>query len=262
MGYVTVVEEVRKEPSWFTQGWEIKDEGGREVVYESTGLYGASRVVKWDLLTGDVLRETANSAKEFGEGLTVVGDRVRQLLWRENGVREYDRETLSPVDGARATHGMKDGWGLAYSAGRGEVAGTDGSHRLYLLDPETLETRAVREVTDNGRAVGRLNEVEWVNGEVWANIWLTDCVARIDPDSGAVRQWLLMDNVAARLRSTDGGGRPDVLNGIAVSERTGAVWVTGKKWHRAYRVEVSRQTDEASDLAVARDMCIRDEYKF
>jgi len=314
---VTVLEERPHDPACFSQGLTIipSASGDRELVLESCGLRGSSRVLRWDLSTGEVLAETPNRPTEFGEGVAEVptggdgpsGSRVVQLLWQTAAAVEYDGGNdglaLTRRGGATAAPsgrtGMVDGWGLSHSwadidgslAALGTLAGTDGGSTLYLLEPDTLRVRSSVRVVDGGIAIKNLNEVEWVrvdaatgapvrgpvnassadvnadNGapsttrwEVWANVWLTDCVVRIDPVSGAVHGWLVMADLRARAGQVPrarGVDRPDVLNGVAVQPSTGDVWVTGKQWPRIYRVEVGEGRDDASALASARRTCVK-----
>jgi len=251
--HVAVLAEVAHDPAWFTQGLDIREEEGRLVVYESTGLYGQSKLLRWDLESGRVLNEASLEPSEFGEGLAVVGSRVLQLLWQTRRVVVWDKATWTRT--GELLSPMQDGWGLAHEPEMDMLAGTDGSSRLYLMDPATLELRRAVEVHDEGRPVAWLNEVEWVKGEVWANVWQTDCVARIDPSDGHVRGWLVLGDVHERMRSETGGRAADVLNGIALTP-AGDVWVTGKLWPRMYRVEVEREASSHKDLTWARKLCI------
>lgn len=213
----------------FTQGLVWSE--GR--LFESTGQYGASRVAEKELTTGKTLRSTALPANEFGEGLALVGGRLWQLTWREGVARIYDLD-LTPL-GRISYRG--EGWGLA-SDGQ-QLIVSEGSDRLYFVDPKTFQSLRSIEVRDGDQPVTRLNELEWVEGAIYANVWLTDRVARIDPASGAVTGWLDFSTlkhkagISAR-HEADGA----VLNGLAWRADQKRLLVTGKRWPMLFEVKL------------------------
>lgn len=212
------------DPGAFTQGLLV--EGG--AVYESTGLYGQSTLRRVDLESGRVLASRALGGGDFAEGLAALGGRLYQLTWREGRVYVSDLDTLAPLDTLPLPG---EGWGLAED-GRLLIL-SDGSDRLRWLDPATLAV--VREVTvrDGGRPVPRLNELEYVDGVVYANVWQTGRIAAIDPESGAVLQWLDFETLY-RLHTGTGA---DVLNGIAYDPAADRLLITGKLWPTVYAVD-------------------------
>lgn len=207
------------DPAAYTQGL-VWLPGGE--VYESTGQYGASTLRRVRLRTGEVLRSRALSRTYFGEGLAAAGERLVQLTWREQTAFVYDRRTFRKL---RTFRYPGEGWGLATLGGR--LVMSNGSAILRFLDPATFrEVRRVR-VTDGGRPVTRLNELEIVRGEIWANVYRRDVIVVIDPETGRVRVRLDLSGLRGRLPSY---GQPEVLNGIAWDRARDRVLVTGKYW--------------------------------
>jgi len=210
----------------FTQGL-VFDRGD---LFESTGLYGASTLRRVALESGVAEQEVALDETLWGEGLALWQDRLVQLTWKAGRALIYERESFEPSgELAYAT----EGWGLTQD---GEsLVMSDGTATLYFLDPETFEERRRVQVTDGDELVVRLNELESIHGEIWANVWLTERIARIDPDSGRVLGWVLFDGLGAELGLTD---PDDVLNGIAFDSEGCRLLVTGKRWPSLFEVEV------------------------
>lgn len=214
------------DPSAFTQGLLFHD----GVFYESTGQYGRSRLRRVDPATGRVLLERALPRNVFGEGLTLVGERLYQLSWKEGRVFASNARTLAPV---REFPLSGEGWGACLLDGMLVVS--DGSNRLTLYDPETFTAEASLDVTDAGKPVPRLNELETVDGTIWANVWGEARIAVIDPATGQVLAWVDCSALAREAGDAD----PDkVLNGIAWDPATGRLWVTGKCWPHVYEIKV------------------------
>jgi glutaminyl-peptide cyclotransferase len=219
-----VLAELPHDPSAFTQGFEI--DGG--VLYEGTGLEGRSQLRELNPDTGAVLRSVPLPGELFGEGITVVGDRIWQLTWQDGVVLEWDRATLTlrrevPIQG--------EGWGLCDDGGR--LVRSDGTDRLRFHDPVTFAEQGSVAVTLDGAPVDRLNELECVDGQVWANVWQTDRIVRIDPATGRVTA--VVD--AAGLLDPAQRADTDVLNGIAaVPGDDGTFLITGKLWPVTFRV--------------------------
>ncbi len=201
------------------------------VLYEGTGLNGESSLRRVELETGEVLQQVDLAEEHFGEGIVVVGERIYQITWQSQLAFVYDRETFEVID----THTYPtEGWGLTSDGER--LIMSDGSNRLFFRDPETFAEIRHVDVLDAGEPVTRLNELEWVNGEVWANVWQTDRIVRIDPATGAVLAWI---DLTGLLQPEDQAGADvDVLNGIAVDEGTGRIYVTGKLWPVLYEIEL------------------------
>jgi glutaminyl-peptide cyclotransferase len=213
------------DPEAFTQGLELHD----GLLYESTGLYGRSDIRVTDLATGTVRQRVALPPDAFGEGLTVVGDVIWQLTWREGYAFRRDRATLAELDRVRYDG---EGWGLCYDEGNDRLVMSDGTAELSFRDSETFDLLATVTVREDGRPLEMINELECVDGAVWANIWLTDRIVRIDPDRGIVEA--VVD--ATGLLPEPDRADADVLNGIAAVPGTDTFLITGKLWPTVFLV--------------------------
>jgi glutaminyl-peptide cyclotransferase len=227
-GY-TIVATFPHDPTAFTQGLVFAD----GALYESTGLQRESTLRRVDLTTGRTLQRLDVPAEYFAEGLALVGDELLQLTWQHQLGFVYDRKTFRQK---RTFRYNTEGWGLAYD-GTSRLVMSDGSDTLSFLDPKTLAVIRTMRVQDAGRPVGNLNELEWIEGEIWANVWMTDRIARISPNTGEVNAWIDLTSlwpVAMRPSPSE-----QVLNGIAYDKATRRIFVTGKKWPRLYQITVS-----------------------
>lgn len=221
---VEVVRSFPHDPGAFTQGLQLLDDGR---VVESTGMRGESSLREVTLENGEVVRERALAPQYFAEGVAVIDGRVVQLTWQENTAFVYDLETFEEIaswsyDG--------EGWGLCHDGDRFVMS--DGTDLLTFRDTETFEVTGTVQVSRQGEPVRHLNELECVGGRVYANIWRTDLIVEIDPQSGAV----LADIDASGLLSEDQARDADVLNGIAHDPRTGNFLLTGKYWPQLFEV--------------------------
>lgn len=219
-----VVAEYPHEPTAFTQGLIVA--GG--TLLESTGRFGASQVRRVELETGRVLDARSLPSGRFGEGLARVGSRLYQLTWKAGRCLVYSLVDLSPV-GEFAYEG--EGWGLASDGER--LLMSDGGPQIQVRDPADFRLVDRILVTDDGEPVTRLNELEWIDGRIWANVWQTTRIAIIAPDDGRVIAWLDLSDLVRRQ-----GPRADVLNGIAYQPGSGRVVVTGKWWPKLYEIRL------------------------
>lgn len=210
----------------FTQGLLYLD----GVLYEGTGMTGRSGVRKVDLATGRVLQQVANAPKYFGEGLVAFGSKLIQLTWQDGVAFVYDRATLKQEKQFTYTG---EGWGLTTDGTR--LILSDGTQYLRFFDPTTFKETGRVAVTDAGRAVDQLNELEYIKGEVWANVWQTDRLARIDPQTGRVKEWVDLSNILSVMERRG----IDVLNGIAYDAKGDRVFVTGKLWPRVFEIQLT-----------------------
>jgi glutamine cyclotransferase len=220
-----VVTSFPHDPDAFTQGLVVHD--GR--LYEGTGQYGESTLRRVDLATGRVEKMNALSSIYFGEGITILDDRLYQLTWQNNVVFVNDVDTLDRVATLR---NEGEGWGLTHDGAHLIVS--DGSATLRFHDPETFEIVKRLNVHADGQPVNSLNELEFINGEIWANLWYQDRIARISPESGAVLGWIDLSALYPQSRRAS----EDVLNGIAYDPDTDRLFVTGKNWPSLYEIEV------------------------
>ena len=200
--------------------------------YESTGQYGSSMIAKVDMVTGKVLQSNALERKYFGEGACIHNGFIYQITWTERTCFVYDAKTFQLLGTRRYN---REGWGLTTNGK--ELIMSDGSSTLYFLDPETLLDKSSVKVTLDGREVNYLNELEYIDGEVWANIYTSEEIVRIDPATGKVTGVIDLKGilpVSLRRRDTD------VLNGIAYDPGTKSIWITGKNWPRVYKIAIEK----------------------
>jgi glutamine cyclotransferase len=210
----------------FTQGL-VFDQG---IVYEGTGLRGRSSVRRIDLTTGRVLQLRALPAPFFGEGITVFGPHLIQLTWQSKVGFVYDKTHFTLL---RQFTYPTEGWGITHNDQH--LIMSDGTSVLYFLDPETLSETGQLHVRDDQGPVERLNELEYVQGSIYANIWQTDRIARIDPESGQVTAWI---DLTGLLPLEDRVERVDVLNGIAYDAAQDRLFVTGKLWPKLFEIRI------------------------
>ncbi len=214
------------DPQAFTQGlFFLKGK-----LYESTGLVGRSTLREVDLKTGKVLRRQDLPPHVFGEGIAPFGDRIVALTWKNGEGYVFDRTSFRKL--SRFAY-AGEGWGLT---GDGErLIMSDGTDALRFLDPKTLtETGRIR-VTLNGKPLTRLNELEFIDGAVYANVWQTNAIVRIDPSSGVVTAVIDMRGLREELGGAQGA---DVLNGIAWDAASKRLFVTGKNWPKLFEVRL------------------------
>jgi glutamine cyclotransferase len=220
---VRVVNTFPHDPDAFTQGLVVQ--GGE--LYEGTGRNGQSSLRRVALETGEVLQRRNLGALYFGEGITIMNEKVYQLTWQSQLGFVYDRANFE----LKKTFFLPgEGWGITHDGTHLIVS--DGTAQLRFLDPETQQEVKRITVTEDGLPLNRLNELEYVNGEVWANVWYTDFIVRIDPATGQLKGKVDL----AGLHQTRGAD--DVLNGIAWDAAAERLFVTGKLWSAVYEVEV------------------------
>lgn len=215
----------------YTQGLLVYE--GR--ILEGTGLEGRSELREVNRQTGNVIRRTQLAASLFGEGIAVYGNRLYQLTWLGGHGFIYDASSLSPVDSFTYEG---EGWGLASDGSRLYLS--DGSSRIRVLNPSGMTVERTIEVKESGKTVWMLNELEWIRGELWANIYQTDWIARIDPSTGAVLGWIDTSALLTPDERADVVARGGTANGIAFDTRTGRVLLTGKRWPRLFEAELSK----------------------
>lgn len=211
----------------FTQGL-LYHEG---FLYESTGMHGQSSLRRVDLESGRVLQKKALGRQYFAEGLAVWQDRLIQLTWTSGKALVYDLQTLEHLHNF---YYPGQGWGLTADAA--SLILSDGSDTLRFLDPQTFREVRRLQVTHAGQPVTQLNELEYVRGEILANLWHSDRIARIDPQSGRVLGWIDLSGLLPDHLQPD--DREGVLNGIAWDAVNDRLFVTGKLWPRMYQIEV------------------------
>lgn len=212
----------------FTQGLIYHD----GVLYESTGLWGRSSLRKVELETGKVLQTNRLDDQYFGEGLTLWQDQLIQLTWKTNIGFVYNLQTFEKLkDFTYAT----EGWGITHDEDK--LIMSDGTDTLYFLNSQTFERIGTLPVRDqNNKPVANLNELEYINGEIFANIWYTNKLARISPQTGQVLGWI--DLTGLNPLASSSGNSQAVLNGIAYDEKGKRLFVTGKLWPKLFEIEL------------------------
>jgi glutamine cyclotransferase len=213
------------DPDAFTQGLQYLD----GVLYEGTGLNGRSSIRKVTLETGEVIQRRAVPPEHFGEGITVWKSQIFELTWQSHVAFVYDKTSFEPRQ--RFSY-VGEGWGLTTDGTN--LIMSDGSDELRVIDPATFAERRRIRVTAAGSPVRNLNELEYVKGEIFANIWMTDYVARIAPATGKVTGYVDLRGLLTPFERA----RTDVLNGIAYDEARDRLFVTGKLWPKLFEIRV------------------------
>jgi glutaminyl-peptide cyclotransferase len=222
-----IVHTYRHDPLAYTQGLVYVGNG---ILYEGTGLDEQSTIRKVKLDTGEVLQKR-DVPGVFGEGIILWKGRLLELTWQHHIGFIYDSETFEPK-GRFEYPG--EGWGLTHDGKR--IIMSDGTAQLRFWDPETLKETGRITVTDDGRPIEELNELEFIKGEVWANVYQTDRIARIDPATGKVTGWIDLSGI---LKAEDRNDLTDVLNGIAYDTAGDRIFVTGKRWPKLFEIRLT-----------------------
>ena len=222
-----VVKTYPHNPDAFTQGL-IYDNG---ILFESTGQETSSTLREVELETGKVLRQHNLDASLFGEGIALYKDLIYQVTYTNKVGFVYEKSTFNIVN---KIYYPTEGWGLTTLNDR--IIMSDGTNILYSFEPEMFTVVSTIEVYDNEKKVDQLNELEYINGEIWANIWQTDMIARIDPASGKVKGYI---DLKGLLPNSERKIDTDVLNGIAYDKDSNRIFVTGKKWPKLYEIIIT-----------------------
>jgi glutamine cyclotransferase len=221
-----VVNAYPHDPGAWTEGLVYAD----GFLYESTGLKGHSSLRKVELETGEVLQKVDLAAPYYGEGITICNQKIVQLTWQQHVGFIYDKESFALL---REFDYPTEGWGITYDGQR--LIMSDGTSTLHFLDPETFKEIGSVQVFDDSGPVDNLNELEYVNGEIYANVWLTDRIAMIDPRTGRVLGWI---DLTGLLSAADLSQPVNVLNGIAYDAEHNRLFVTGKLWAKLFEIKL------------------------
>ena len=213
----------------YTQGLQYCD--GQ--MWEGTGGYGESRLQRIDLATGEAEVIATLAKREFGEGITLLGDKIYQLTWLNGFMHIYDRATLRHT-GTRSYKG--EGWGLTTDGTK--LYMSDGTSFIRVINPKTMAIERLCDVKLRGESLTQLNELEWIDGRIWANIYTTDYIVIINPDNGIIEGVI---NLTGILPDSERDMTTDVLNGIAYDEATQRIFVTGKNWSKIYEIKIIAQ---------------------
>lgn len=225
-GY-TVVASYPHDPAAFTEGLQFVD----GAMYESTGTEGASWVRKFDLATGQVQQQHDVDKQYFGEGIAVLPDKIVSLTWKHGKGFILDRATLKQT-GEFSYPG--EGWALTTDGSK--IYMSDGTAQIRVLDPATLAETGRIDVKMNGRPMDQINELEFIKGEIWANVFQTDRIVRIDPATGDIKGVIYLAGLLTK--EDKGAHNVDVLNGIAYDAAGDRIFVTGKYWPKIYEIKL------------------------
>jgi glutamine cyclotransferase len=223
----TVVNTYPHDPASFTQGIEYRD----GFLYEGTGLQRRSGVRRVELETGKVVQEFKIDPGYFGEGITLAAGKLFELTWKDKTGFVYDTKTFRLI---RNFSYFGEGWGLTHD--ETSLIMSDGTSDLRFLETTRFTERRRVKVMDAGAAIPNLNELEMIKGEIWANVWQTDYIARISPKDGHVTGWVNLKGLLAPAA----GVKVDVLNGIAYDAAKDRIFVTGKLWPKLFEIKLSR----------------------
>lgn len=212
----------------YTQGLEFY----RDTLVEGTGQYGKSTLRKNNYKTGEAYKQIAIDGKYFGEGITVFGDKIYQLTWKENTGFVYNAGNLNKVKDFQYFKPIQ-GWGLTHDDKY--LYQSDGSEKIYKLDPETLKEVSNVNVYAESRKAKELNELEYVDGKIYANVYQTNTIVVLDPETGSIQGMLDMKELLNKITKTP---ETDVLNGIAYNPKTKTFFITGKLWDKMFEIRI------------------------
>lgn len=220
------------DPAAFTQGLEFYN----DTLYEGTGTRGESSIRKVDFKTGEVLQKIDLEFKYFGEGITILNQKIYQLTWQNNKGFVYDVNTLEKLN-TFAYNQSKEGWGLCNDGEK--LYKSDGTEKIWILDAETLEEKSFIQPVTHKSLPTKLNELEWVEGKIYANTWQKDGIAIINPETGAIDGLIDFRGLREKLGNKDElNPGNDVLNGVAYNANTKKLYVTGKHWDKLFEVKI------------------------
>jgi glutamine cyclotransferase len=209
--------------SAFTEGLVFQDGS----LFESTGMFAYSSLRRVDLASGEVLQQTVLDSQYFGEGIAVVNDTIVQLTWRNHVGFVYGKDNFTLL---RTFIYQTEGWGITFNGTH--LIMSDGSPNLYFLDPATFAVVGQVSVRDGKTPIMNINELEYVNGDLYANIWMDAKIAVINPSTGQIKAWIDLSGLHSE------SNIDDVLNGIAYDQQTGRLFVTGKNWPSLYEIKL------------------------
>ena len=223
-----VVRAIPLEETSFTQGLEVLDGS----IFQSSGLYGESRLSEIDLQSGNIIREMPINDSYFAEGITVFDQSIIMLTWKEEQAFRIDISNFSIIENFSFDG---EGWGICFNGEH--LVMSNGTSQISFRDPETFEINHTIQVTWDGQPVSNINELECVEREILANVWLQDVILSIDSISGNVQYFVSPTSIS----STQGNNSNEVLNGIAFDKSSGGFWITGKNWTHIYLIEISQK---------------------
>jgi glutamine cyclotransferase len=223
----TITNQFPHDTSTYTEGLEFYDHN----LYESGGQYGNSKLVSVDLNTGKDIKKIPLEKKYFGEGITILNNKIYQMTWKEKTCFVYDAKTFAKL---KTFSYDGEGWGMTNNGK--QIIMSDGSNNLTFRDPETFKVLSIVGVTDNNGPVANINELEYINGYILANVWQTDVIIKIDPESGRVLGKADFSGTKEKY-FPEALDKAEVLNGIAYDSTTKRLFITGKYWPKIFEVK-------------------------
>lgn len=202
-------------------------------LWESTGEFGRSAFLKVDLESGNILHNIPLEDKYFGEGAALLNNKIYQLTWMNQMAFVYDAESLEKIDEFKY---QGEGWGITTDGEK--LYMSNGTHEIYILNPNDFSREATIDVRMNNRRVREINELEWIDGKIWANIFMSDLIIIINPSSGVVEGVVDLDGI---LPESEQHPNTDVLNGIAYDKEGNRIFVTGKNWSKLFEIEIVKK---------------------
>jgi len=224
----TIVNTYAHDINAFTEGLEFF----RDTLMESTGQNGKSYFAKIDFKTGKAYKKVDLDQQYFGEGITVINNKIYQLTWQSLTGFVYDANTLKKIKEFKYDKQI-EGWGMTNDGKN--IYQSDGTEKIWTMDPETQKLNDFINVYTNDSKIKAVNELEWINGKIYGNIWQKDAIAIINPETGAVEAVLDLTALKAKITNKDA----DVLNGIAYNKKTNTIFVTGKNWDKMFEIKVN-----------------------
>ena len=224
-----ILKEYPHDTNAYTQGLEFKN----DTLYESTGQYKNSSLRKTNYKTGEIYTKISLDDAYFGEGLTILNEKIYQLTWREKTGFIYDLNTLRKT-GSFVYDRSSEGWGLCQDGK--SIYKSDGTQRIWRLNANTLNEEGFIEIYTNSSRIKSVNELEWVNGKIYANIYLRDAIAIVDPKNGAVEG--VIDLTSLKNKVSVSNPKDEVLNGIAYNGEENTLYVTGKNWNKLFKIKI------------------------
>lgn len=228
----TIVNTYPHDETSYTQGLEFY----RDTLFEGTGQRGASKLMKTDYKTGKIYQSVDIAAQYFGEGITILNNKVYQLTWQELTGFVYNADNLKQISSFQYFKKI-EGWGLCNDGKN--IYQSDGTEKIWVLDPETMKETDYVNVYSEASKIKAVNELEWVEGKIYGNVYQKDAVAVINPKTGAVEGILDLRELKTKINMVGHDPGNDVLNGLAYNPKTKTLFVTGKKWNKMFEIKVS-----------------------
>ena len=225
-----IINEFPRSMNSYTQGLEFYN----DTLYESLGRYGQSKLVKVEFRTGKKLKEINLASEYFAEGITILNNKIFQLTWKEKVGFVYDIDNFNKINSFEYKNSL-EGWGICNNGIK--LYKSDGTEKIWLLDPENLKEENYIEIYTNKNKVVGLNELEWINGKIYANRYLFDGIAIINPENGAIEGVINLSTLKNKVTQHE---NLDVINGIAYNKKRNSIFVTGKMWDKLFEIRIKK----------------------